>query len=599
MDNRRLLLAVFLSWIVVIGWGLLFSPKAPENLPEAPAAVEDSTTSSQPPDSSTTPPRESPPPGAPGNGAPAPQEDASEGLEAAPEADPISAEVERTTRIETESFVAELTNRGAQLSSFRLKDQLDSSGEPLDLVRARNGKPLPFALVDLGGEPLEINEALYAFKKSEGPAGERELVFEYRGNLGAATKRFSFRGNGRVRFEVEYAGSPNWAVFFGPGVSNPSAEKIAQAQFWRGAAYRNGSGKIKRVDARKAKERKELVVGEARWAALDDQYFMTAFIPKEGVTTIALVPYWVDGPEGDGGAPTAVPPLDDLSKEQRNRPRSLALLLQARSERVVVDSFWGAKIYSELVQQSDGLEGAIDYGWFSFLARPLQWALNQLYMHVVPNYGWAIILLTIAIKLVLLPLTHKSMTSAQKMQVLNPKVQAIRTRYRSKLKDAKGRPNLEMQRKMQDEIMTLYKAEGVNPAGGCLPMLVQIPVFFAFYQLLRAAIELRNAPWIGWIQDLSSMDPHYVLPLVMFGTQFIQQLRMPMGTDPMQRRLFLLMPFMFLFIFLKFPSGLVLYWLTNNVFSILQQEVYLRRKKRVEAGQLIHPTPKKKRSSKA
>jgi YidC/Oxa1 family membrane protein insertase len=174
----------------------------------------------------------------------------------------------------------------------------------------------------------------------------------------------------------------------------------------------------------------------------------------------------------------------------------------------------------------------------------------------------------------MLPLTHTSMKSMQKMQELNPKMQAIRAKYRPKMKDKQGRPNLEAQKAMNDEIMALYKSAGVNPAGGCLPILLQFPVFLAFYGLLGGAIELRHAPWLLWVEDLSLADPYFVLPTVMGISQLVQQLRMPMGGDPLQRKLFLLMPVIFWFVFLKFPAGLVLYWLTNNIFGIAQQEVY-------------------------
>ncbi len=593
MDNRRLLLAVFLSWIVVIAWGLFFGPKPSENPPPPTEIGQDSAESTLSP---TRPSSSFPIEASPDTSIEQPGEAEALAVETT---EVIEAADERRVRIETQKYVAELTNRGAQLASFFLKEQLDGEGEPLDLVRERGGGPLPFALVGANGSPLPINDALFTLSEDTGVEGSRELLFEYRGELGAATKRFSFAESGMVGFQIENKGTSEWAVFFGPGVSNPTEQKLGQAQFWRGAVYRNGSEKIKKIGARKARGGEELSAGDVRWIALDDQYFISAVIPKAGVRSISVVPYWADGEAGDGGIPFLVPSFGDLSKDQKKRTRSMALLLHAGSEQMSGNSYWGAKVYEELAAVGYGLENAINYGWFSLLSRPLQWGLQQVYAHIVPNYGWAIILLTICIKLLLLPLTHKSMVSSQKMQILNPKVQAIRNRYRSKLKDPKGRPNLENQRKMQDEIMGLYKAEGVNPAGGCLPVLVQIPVFFAFYRLLGVAIELRNAPWVGWIVDLSSMDPHYVLPLVMFGTQFVQQFRMPMGTDPMQRRLFLLMPFMFLFIFLKFPSGLVLYWLTNNVFSILQQEVYLRRKKRVEAEAAALSSPKKKRSAKA
>jgi YidC/Oxa1 family membrane protein insertase len=206
----------------------------------------------------------------------------------------------------------------------------------------------------------------------------------------------------------------------------------------------------------------------------------------------------------------------------------------------------------------------------------LQW----IHGHMVANYGWAILLLTLLIKVVTLPLTHKSYVSMRKMQELNPKMQAIRERWRPKLKDRQGRANLEAQRKMNEEITGLFKAEGVNPAGGCLPMLLQLPILWAFYNLLSTAIELRGAPWFGWIHDLSVADPYYVLPIVMGATQVIQQRMTPQTGDAMQRRMFQLMPIVFTVMFLGFPAGMVLYWLVNNVLTIAQQGVYNHLKSR-------------------
>src|SRR6185295_16085253 len=161
----------------------------------------------------------------------------------------------------------------------------------------------------------------------------------------------------------------------------------------------------------------------------------------------------------------------------------------------------------------------------------------------------------------------------------NPKVQAIRDRYRTKLRDKQGKPNLESQRKMNEEVMAVYKEAGVNPAGGCFPLLLQMPILWAFYSLLSTAVDLRKAPWIFWIKDLSVQDPYLVLPIIMGITQFLQARLGPQAADPMQRRMFQLMPLFMTVIFVSFPSGLVLYWLTNNVLTILQLQVYNRMQK--------------------
>jgi len=218
----------------------------------------------------------------------------------------------------------------------------------------------------------------------------------------------------------------------------------------------------------------------------------------------------------------------------------------------------------------------VHWGTLGFLSRPLLWGVQWIVQHVVANWGWAIVLATAALKLLLLPLTLTGMASMQKMQRLNPKIQAIRERYRPKLRDKQGRHSGESQRQMNEEVMALYKAEGVNPAGGCLPLLLQIPVFFAFYNLLSTAVELWHAPWLGWIRDLSAADPYYALPILMGATQVLQQRMTPQAADPIQRRMFQLFPVIFTVFSLGFPSGLVLYWLVNNVLTIVQQALYNR-----------------------
>ena len=263
-----------------------------------------------------------------------------------------------------------------------------------------------------------------------------------------------------------------------------------------------------------------------------------------------------------------------MSEAQEDLGRELAVVLQVDAARFSGTAYWGPKQYEQLSALPYGLEETINLGWFKIISKPLLFGLGWIHDNVVANYGWAIILMTILIRILLFPLMHKSTVSMQKMQKVNPKVQAIRNKYRPKLKDKQGRPNSEMQRKMNEETMALYKTEGVNPAGGCLPMLLQIPVLFAFYNILSAAIELRGAPWILWITDLSAKDPLYVLPIVMGASQFLQQKMTPTAGDPMQRRMFALMPIFFTVLFLGFPSGLVLYWLTNNILGITQQVVY-------------------------
>ncbi len=234
--------------------------------------------------------------------------------------------------------------------------------------------------------------------------------------------------------------------------------------------------------------------------------------------------------------------------------------------------YFGPKVASELDNAPNVLGASIDFGMFSILAKPLLAGINFFHKYV-GNYGVAIIILTVLIKLVFWPLSHKSYKSMEQMKKLQPMMQKIREKY------------ADDREKQNQEVMKLYKTYKVNPAGGCLPMLVQIPVFFGLYQALLNSIELRHASFIThlpfteyiWLADLSAADPFYITPIVMGLTMLLQQMMTPGTGDPVQRKMMLLMPVIFTFMFLGFPAGLVLYWLTNNVLSIVQQWFMLRK----------------------
>ncbi len=228
-------------------------------------------------------------------------------------------------------------------------------------------------------------------------------------------------------------------------------------------------------------------------------------------------------------------------------------------EQVTYKLFIGPKQFTLLKSIGYSLYKSIDFGIFAFLAIPLLQTL--IFLHgFVKNYGVAIILLTIIIKLITYPLTKKSMVSMKKMQKFQPQIQKIKEKYKG---DAQ---------KINAATMELYKKEGINPMGGCLPMFLQIPIFFALYKSLMVAIELKNEPFFGWITDMSLKDPYYITPILMGITMFLQQKLSPTaGGDDFQKKLFLAMPLVFTFLFLNFPSGLVIYWLTNNILSIIQQ----------------------------
>lgn len=240
----------------------------------------------------------------------------------------------------------------------------------------------------------------------------------------------------------------------------------------------------------------------------------------------------------------------------------------------------GPKYYQDLKSLGLSLQKSMDYGWFYFIAIPMLYTLNYLY-DLIHNYGIAIIILTIIVKLLTLPLTLKSMMSMKGMTKIQPEVLKLKEKY-------KNDPA-----RLNQATMELYKEHNINPLSGCLPLLLQIPIFFALYKALLLSLELKGAPFFGWIVDLSDKDPYYITPIVMGITMFIQQKMTPSTMDPVQQKIFLAMPIIFTFLFINFPSGLVLYWLTNNVLSIIQQ-YFVNRHAAAEAPHVQEYKHKKK-----
>jgi YidC/Oxa1 family membrane protein insertase len=564
VDNRRLLIAFLLSMIVIGLWFWLFPPPKPQ--PQTPPPAQTPQTSQTPPPQTSPAPTATPPePGTAAASTPPAPPPPTEAVQAAAE--------ERVTLTDGRNR-AVFTNRGAQLLSMVVPEKESLKSGTVEMVRARASGPYPYALVTRALKPHPLDDALFRAEKS---ADGRSVVFRYSGPLGVAEKRFGFDPRGLLEADVQVPGRADWAVFQGPGIRNLTPEEMKSRFEHRRAVYKRGE-EVTVLDAAGASDPVQVPGQGLRWIGLADTYFLAAQISQNGLDRAVLQPVLVEtGKDGETFVP--VPPKDQITKEQKDLPREFSLALQPAGDRLSLTSYWGSKEYERLKALPYGLEGTVEMGKFSFLARPLLAGLHWIYDHVVPNYGWAIVLMTVLIKLVLLPVTHKSTMSMRKMQELNPKVQAIRDKYRTKLKDKQGRPNLEMQRKMNDEVMAVYKEAGVNPAGGCFPLLLQMPILFAFYSLLSSAVELRKAPWMLWIRDLSAPDPYYVLPIIMGITQFLQVRMGPQTGDPMQRRMFQLMPLVMTFLFLGFPSGLVLYWLTNNVLTILQLQVYNRQQK--------------------
>lgn len=293
--------------------------------------------------------------------------------------------------------------------------------------------------------------------------------------------------------------------------------------------------------------------GNVHWQGFSDKYFLTTLLPVDNpVSSVNLEQLH----SADGQTPGLF--ISRLIYNIQDH-------LQGDTARFAYSIYIGPKDLDVLRDTGHFLEKSIDLGWFGFIAKPLLVVLKFFYRYT-HNYGIAIIILTILIKVLFHPLTRKQMESMRQMQKLQPKMKDIREKF----KDDKDRLNR--------EVMDLYRTHKINPLGGCWPMLLQIPVFFALYKALLNSIELRHAPFMFWIQDLSEKDPCYITPIIMGATMFLQQKMTPAAGDPNQQKMMMFMPLIFTFMFLNFPSGLVLYWLVNNVLTIGQQFVSQRRK---------------------
>ncbi len=578
MENRRLLLAAVLSALVLIVWNYMVVSLRPpeEELPElAPRRGAE-------PAESVEPGSERPPDLSGGVSESAAPEPAAAAAEPVLDfgAAVVAATVEETAVIETAEFRAELTNRGAQLVSFQLKEHRTAEGERLELIRPRGSDPYPFALVVDGERSHRLNGALFEWSE-ETVNGSRVLSFRHRSERGAAEKVFRLTPEGFVDVRVTVEGAQDWGLVFGPGLRRFDAEEAASRLANHLAAYRTSGGESEKYPPRKVQEDVFLPAGRLQWVTLEDNFFLSAVLPRSGLAEVVLRPVR-QRPEVTPGEPRFLPVGTEIEGEELSP--EILMLLQARGKQAEMLVYFGAKQYRRLAALQHDLEETVRWGFFGIFARPLYFALEWIHERIVANYGWAIVLVTLLIRLLFFPLTYKSQESMAKMQELNPKIQAIKQKYRGKLKDRQGRPNLEAHRAMQEEQSALMREAGVNPAASCLPLLLQMPVFFAFFRLLSTAVELRNAPWIGWIHDLSTKDPYYILPLIMGATSVAMQKMMPAAADPVQRRVIQLMPIMFTFFALAFPSGLVLYWVTNNLLSMLQQAVMLKLKQRKKEG---------------
>ena len=551
--ERRILLAVFLSFLVLYAYQALFVPAPPQ--PPA-SGASPSTAPVQEPAPSTQPAA-----GAP-NTAPAPTTAAAPDAAATNAAPPVIAEsAEREIVVDTDTVTAVLSNRGARVVHWRLKNYRDAQGQPVDLVPSAlpPDEPTPFLLqVDDPATTRQLNTAIFRVTGDTGgrvDATEREaaVVFEYEDASGLrARKEFRFEPDTYVvRFTTQaQAGAEplNPTVLWGPGLGDLGA-LAGGGSFLTGnyiqppQAIYHQDNDVHRVPAASAAQQPRHE-GQFRFAGVDDHYFIATAV-NPGQARLDLRAVTLPGP-------------GETSRQL------LAHSLTFAKPPTDVRFFYGPKQFDLLRSTDAELVRAIDFGMFGFLAVPLLGALQWIHGYV-GNYGWAIVLLTVLINIAIFPLRHKSVVSMRRMQALQPQLKAVQDRYAGlKVTDP-------ARQKMNTEIMNLYREKGVNPASGCIPMLLQLPVLLAFYSMLSQAIELRGADFALWIRDLSQPDPYYIIPVLMAATMFWQTKITPTTADPAQQRVMLIMPLMFTVFFLQAPSGLVIYWFVSNLWAIGQQ----------------------------
>jgi YidC/Oxa1 family membrane protein insertase len=463
---------------------------------------------------------------------------------------------DREIVIETTKYRATLSSAGARLIAFELKDfraEADPEAPRVQLINTaspryatiRTSGSEGFALatnapheVDLDSDFMELS------------AGDSQVV-----NFRTVTpsglevvKAFTFT-DGRYSIDLRTA-----VRNLGQGPLTGGID-LALVRFWDDEAKQDAytftgpvtlvGDKLDKVKVKKLKDESPTYGKDAVWTSIQSKYFMSVAVPVDKAVEQVVI-----SRDGD---------------TVQNVLKSAYFTLQpGDAGQFDYFLFFGPKDLDILKAEGHQLDRTIDFGFFEILSKPLLHVLTFFYGYL-KNYGLAIILLTIIIKILFWPLTHKSYASMKAMQKLQPEMQKVRERFKSD------------KERLNKELMELYKKHRVNPLGGCLPMLVQIPVFFALYKVLMDSIALRHAPFALWLTDLSAKDPYYITPVLMGISMFVQQKLTPVSGDPMQARIMTFLPVVFTFMFLNFPSGLVIYWLVNNLLTIVQQ-VYIHRK---------------------
>jgi YidC/Oxa1 family membrane protein insertase len=567
-QEKRVIIAFAISFGVLIVWRVFFVKEPPPQPKKAapPAAV------------ATAP------------GPPATAPTASTAPRAKPAAPRVALPVTQGSQaedivVENDLYRVTFSTQGGVIKSWVLKKYRDAKSNLLDTVDVAACQTLGFPMsVSLPDATLkaQLNQAIYVAEVAR-PAAQGEpaklsgtqfappvnLTFTYSDGKIQVKKAFSFGDSYAVRAEISAFDGQNhlpidvaWPGGFGDHTLAPSVvESVSEAVY-------GSIGDLSTVSERKLKEDRA-IPGPLQLAGLEDKYFVDIFLPEAP----DQVAFRLSRQEWS-------PP--NWTEKEKPRPLT-ATLVETQPKPLTFRLFVAPKALDVLKSVNPPLDSLVDFGWFSIVAKPLFIAMRYIFDHWIHNYGWAIILLTILINLAMFPLKLKSLRSAQEMQRVSPIIKGIQDKYKQyKFNDPR-------KQKMNEEVMKVYSEHHINPLGSCLPMLLQLPFLYGFYRVLDLAIELRHAPWIFWIKDLSAQDPIYILPSAIVVTQFILQRMTPMATaDPAQQRMMMIMPLVFGFMFFRFPSGMVLYWLTGNLVGIAQQ-LFINRHMRLPDPLLAPP----------
>ena len=453
--------------------------------------------------------------------------------------------------VTTDLFNAEIDTSGADLRHLVLNKQRAANNKDGNFVLMSDAqKPMLYiAQTGLMGNDLPNHKSLFTSTATNytmaAGAASQEVRLSWAGNGIAVDKIYTFH-RGSYVIDVSYqisngsSGAISPSVYYQIVHDSKSKQGSAMMPTFTGGAYYTEVDKFKKIKFADMAKESLSKPSKDGWIGLIEHYFASAWIPKAGVNR----EFYTKKLSENIFAIGAITP-------------GVSIAAGAKSE-IGAQLFAGPQTEKDLATAAPGLEYAVDYGWLTVVAKPLFWVLSKI-NGLVHNWGVAIILLTVLIKAAFFPLSAKSYKSMAQMRELAPRMQSMKEKFGDD------------KQKMQQAMMEMYRTEKINPMSGCLPILVQIPVFIALYWMILGSVELRHAPFFGWIQDLSAIDPYYVLPILMGATMIIQTSLNPAPADPIQAKVMKIMPVVFSVFFFFFPAGLVLYWLVNNVLSIAQQ----------------------------